>query len=73
MLKSFAPLKIKFTLEGDYLMDYKFMYKDAFTVLANAKTLPYERAKTLCPQFWQDILLRARVKLSWVLMASTST
>lgn len=54
MLKSFAPLKIKFTLEGGYLMDYKIMHKDAFTVLANAKTLPYEGAKTLCPQFWQE-------------------
>ena len=49
MLKSFAPLKIKFTLEGGYLMDYKIMHKDAFTVLANAKTFPYEGAKTLCP------------------------
>ena len=52
-LRSFAPLKIRFTLEGGYLMDYRLIHKDAFTVLANAKTFPYENAKALVPQFWQ--------------------
>lgn len=54
LLKSFAPLKLKFSLEGGYLMDYKILHKDAFTVLANAKMFPYEGAKTLIPQFWQE-------------------
>ena len=63
MLKSFAPLKIKFTLEGGYLMDYKIMHKDAFTVLANAKTFPYEGAKTLCPQFWQEHFASGKGKI----------
>ena len=53
-LRSFAPLKIRFTLEGGYLMDYRLIHKDAFTVLANAKTFPYENAKALVPQFWQE-------------------
>lgn len=35
-------------------MDCKILYKDAFTVLANARTFPYEGAKTLAPQFWQE-------------------
>ena len=39
MLKSFAPLKIKVSLEGGYLMDYKIERKEAFTVIANAKVL----------------------------------
>lgn len=39
LLKSFAPLKIRISLEGGYLMDYKIVKKDAFTVIANAKTL----------------------------------
>lgn len=52
--KSFAPLKIRFSLEGGYFMDCKIMKKDAFTVLADAKTFPYEGAKALIPQFWQE-------------------
>lgn len=54
VLRSFAPLKINFSLEGGYLMDYKILHKDAFTVLANARTFPYEGAKTTIPQFWQE-------------------
>ena len=30
MIKSFAPLKIKFLLEGGYIMDYKIVEKDSF-------------------------------------------
>ena len=54
LLKSFAPLKIKISLEGGYLMDYKIVEKGAFTVIANAKTFPYEGAKEIVPQFWQE-------------------
>lgn len=53
LLKSFAPLKIRFSLEGGYLMDYKIVSKDAFTVLANAAVFPYEGAKASVPAFWQ--------------------
>ncbi len=53
-VKSFAPLKIKITLEGGNLMDYKIESKEAFTVLANAKTFSYEEAKTVIPRFWQE-------------------
>ena len=54
LLKTFAPLKLKISLEGGYLMDYKIIKKDAFTVIANAKTFPYEGAKENVPQFWQE-------------------
>ena len=54
LLKSFAPLKIKFSLAGGYLMDYKIMNKPAFTVLAHAKTFSYEQAKVEVPKFWQE-------------------
>ncbi|MGN0679981.1 MAG: AraC family transcriptional regulator [Oscillospiraceae bacterium] len=53
-LKSFAPLKIKLSLEGGYIMDYRIEKKDAFTVIANAKTFSYEGAKEVVPQFWQE-------------------
>ena len=35
-------------------MDYKIVKKEAFTVIANAKTFPYEGAKESVPQFWQE-------------------
>lgn len=54
MLKSFAPLKIKLSLEGGYLMDYRMEKKPAFTVIANAKSFPYEGAKQTIPLFWQE-------------------
>ena len=33
MLKSLAPLKLKFSLEGGYIMDYKIVEKEAFTIM----------------------------------------
>lgn len=54
MLKAFAPLKIKLSLEGGYLMDYKIVRKDAFSVIANARTFSYEGAQNTVPQFWQE-------------------
>ncbi len=52
MMKSFAPLKIKFSLEGGYIMDYKIMEKDAFTVIGASRMFSYENAKKEIPQFW---------------------
>ena len=54
LLKSFAPLKLKISLEGGYLMDYKIVRIEEITVIANAKTFPYEGAKESIPQFWQE-------------------
>ena len=54
LLKSFAPLKIKLSLEGGYLMDYKLVKKEAFTVIANMKTFSYEGAMETVPQFWKE-------------------
>ncbi len=54
LLKSFAPLKIRISLEGGYLMDYKIVKKEAFTVIANARTFSYEGAKETVPKFWQE-------------------
>ncbi len=54
LLKSFAPLKIKFSLEGGHLMDYKIVAEPAFTVIGNAKTFSYEKAKAEIPKFRQE-------------------
>lgn len=54
MLRTFAPLKIKITMEGGYGMDYKIMKKDAFTVLGVSGQFTYENAKETIPVFWQE-------------------
>ena len=62
LLKTFAPLKLRISLEGGYLMDYKIVKKDAFTVIANAKEFSYEGAKESVPQFWQEHYLTGKGK-----------
>ncbi len=54
MLKSFAPLKIKFSLEGGFIMDYKIIVKEAFTVMGAAKVFKYDTAGTEIPKFWTE-------------------
>lgn len=54
MLKSFAPLKIKFSLEGGFIMDYKIIEKEAFTVMGVAKVFKYDTAGTEIPKFWTE-------------------
>lgn len=54
MLKSFAPLKISFTLKGGFTMDYKIIEKDAFTVIGASKKFPYDNAKLEIPKFWAE-------------------
>ena len=53
-VRSFAPLRIKVTLEGGQNMDCKIMKKEAFTVLCRAKTFKYEDAAAQVPQFWAE-------------------
>ena len=52
MIRTFAPLKIKFTLEGGCSMEYKIVKKDAFTVIGAQKEFQYETAKQDIPLFW---------------------
>lgn len=54
MLKSFASLKLKFSLEGGYVMDYKISEKEAFTVVGAAKVFSYENAQSAIPAFWSE-------------------
>lgn len=54
MLKSFAPLKIKLSLEGGYLMDYKITQKDSFTIIGASRMFPYENAQQEIPKFWNE-------------------
>ena len=54
MLKSFAPVKITLQLEGGYIMDYRIVEKEAFTVLGCSKNFKYDTAFKDVPEFWQE-------------------
>ena len=51
-VKSFAPLKISFTLKGGYSMDYKITEKEAFTVIGVCRSFLYKDAETEIPKLW---------------------
>lgn len=53
MIKTFAPLKLEISLKGGYLMNYKIVEKDSFTVLGVAKQFDYENCKKEIPLFWK--------------------
>ena len=53
MIKDFAPLRIKFSLEGGYTMNYTIIEKDEFKVIGSSKSFNYEDAKKEIPRFWE--------------------
>lgn len=62
MVKSFASLKITFSLEGGYSMDYKIVEKDSFTVIGASRVFKYDTAKAEIPQFWKEHYQTGRSK-----------
>lgn len=54
MIKSFAPVKIKFVLTGGYTMDYKIVKKAPFTVIGISATFKYDSADFEIPKFWAE-------------------
>lgn len=59
MLKSFAPLHIKLTLEGGNTMEYRIEKKPAFKVMGVFKNFSYENANAEVPQFWNEVFMQA--------------
>lgn len=53
-LKTFAPLQLKILLKGGYLMNYKIVEKESFTVLGVSKGFAYENCKEEIPKFWAE-------------------
>jgi len=53
-LKSYAPLKIKLSLEGGNIMEYKIVEKEAFEVFGVVKDFSYETSYKEVPGFWDD-------------------
>jgi AraC family transcriptional regulator len=54
MIKSFAPFRIKFSLEGGYIMDYRIVEKDSFTVIGISRMFRYDASAADIPQFWTE-------------------
>ena len=59
MLKSFAPLHIKLTLDGGSTMEYRIEKKPAFKVMGVSKDFSYENANAEIPQFWNEVFIQA--------------
>ncbi|MBU5317438.1 AraC family transcriptional regulator [Clostridium bornimense] len=62
MIKSFASLKIKFSLEGGYIMDYKIVEKDSFKVVGVARKFKYDSAFMDVPFFWNEHISKGKLK-----------
>ena len=53
-LNSFAPLKIKLTLEGGTMLEYKIVEKSQFTVMGRLRRFHTETAYDEIPMFWKE-------------------
>ncbi|MGF7142223.1 AraC family transcriptional regulator [Anaerotaenia torta] len=53
-LRAFAPVRIKLTLEGGNMMEYKIVEKAAFTVMGVLRNFSAETAYREIPAFWQE-------------------
>ena len=53
-LRSFAPVRIKLTLEGGTMMEYKIVEKAAFTVMGKSRMFNADTSNTEIPEFWQQ-------------------
>lgn len=59
VLKSFAPLHIKLSLEGGCVMEYRIEEKPAFKVMGISKDFSYENANVEIPKFWDEAFIQA--------------
>ena len=55
-LNSFAPLKIKLTLEGGSMLEYKIVHKEQFTVMGRSRRFCTETSYQEIPKFWKEHL-----------------
>jgi AraC family transcriptional regulator len=54
VLNAVAPLKIKLTLEGGTMMEYKIVSKEQFTVMGITRRFNTETSYQEIPEFWND-------------------
>lgn len=53
-IKSFAPLKIKLTLEGGTMIEYKIVEKASFTIMGKCRRFSVDTSYTEIPKFWAE-------------------
>ena len=53
-LQNFAPLKIKISLEGGTMMEYKIVEKEAFTIMGRKRKFNMEDSYEKIPKFWDE-------------------
>lgn len=53
-LKSVARLKIKLTLEGSTMIEYKIVEKEQFTIIGKRRRFKTENSYAEIPKFWQE-------------------
>lgn len=53
-LKCLAPIRLKLTLEGGSIMDYRIVKKEQFTVVGVSRKFSSDTSYTEIPQFWQE-------------------
>ena len=53
-IKSFAPLRIKLTLEGGTMIEYRIVEKAAFTIMGKKRSFNSETSYEEIPKFWQE-------------------
>ena len=62
LVRSFAPLHIKLSLDGGTIMEYKLENKPAFKVMGVSRMFSYETANTDVPKYWDEVHVRAAEK-----------
>lgn len=55
-LRSFAPVKIKLTLEGGNMLEYKIVEKPQFTVVGISRMFHADTSYQEIPKFWSEIM-----------------
>lgn len=60
LLKAFAPLQIKLTLEGGTFMEYRLEQKPAFKVMGVSRKFSYETANEEIPKYWDEVIVHAK-------------
>lgn len=62
-LNSFAPLKIKLTLEGGTMLEYKIVEKPQFTVVGKSRRFNTETSYDEIPKFWNEHMKSGESKI----------
>lgn len=55
-LRSFAPMRIKLTLEGGNMLEYKIVEKPQFTIVGISRMFNAETSYQEIPQFWCEVM-----------------